>query len=121
MKKVLSLFLINIFLTSAVCSAQKIARWKNIPEDVKNTNVFKRFAWEYQQRAFPYNTVPGTLYHQERSEEIQRIKNSSLKNTDQLSWTSIGPKGVNDNIIYPQWGTMQRQSESGGHTPHRSH
>ncbi len=104
MKKKLSLLLISIFLSSAVCSAQKIATWNDIPEDVKNTNVFKRFAWEYQQRAYPYDTVPGTLYHQERSKEIQRINNSRLKNMDQLSWTSLGPKGVDDSTILPNWG-----------------
>ncbi len=107
MKKLITpLILIPFFLTPAICSAQKISSWNDIPEDIKNTKVFKRFEWEYKQRAFPYDTIPYETYHREKSKEIKKIKNNHYKNAAQLPWTSLGPKGVEGGSIMPDWGVL---------------
>ena len=98
MKKHLLLTLVILFsITSAV--AQYASIWDQYPEDVKKTNAFQRFKWQYQQIAFPYDTIPMYKYSTELKKEINKI-NSKLRKTDsEIEWSLIGPTGIEN----PSW------------------
>ena len=72
MKKLILLTLIVLFpLTSVV--AQYSSIWDQFPEEVKKTNPFKRFKWQYEQIAFPYDTIPIYKYSAELKNEVDKI------------------------------------------------
>ena len=73
--KLTSLFTV-IVLMSCQLFSQTSSPWDNLPEDVKNTNVFKRAQWFYNQRAYPNETIPFTKYHNELRKEAKRIRTS---------------------------------------------
>jgi len=81
---------------------QKSSFWSRIPESIKSRKVYKRFEWDYKQRAFPYDTIPGTRYRQDISREILKIKYNNKADLDNCEWHSIGPVGVN----YDPWGIV---------------
>lgn len=83
-------------------SAQKVASWENVPEQVRARKSFKRFEWFHRQRAHPDLAVPdGAL---ERAQELEMAKDA-LRSPGEalldLSWTSIGPAGVTS--TFPSW------------------
>lgn len=81
---------------------QQNSFFDRVPENLKNRNVFKRFTWFYQQRAFPYDTFPAAVYRQEVSREIAKSKQAATRNGDECKWRSIGPDRVR--ITSPAWG-----------------
>jgi photosystem II stability/assembly factor-like uncharacterized protein len=64
------------------------------PENLKNRNVFKRFTWFYQQRAYPYDTFPQQIYRREMSREILKAKNATNRDAGQCKWRCIGPDNL---------------------------
>jgi photosystem II stability/assembly factor-like uncharacterized protein len=104
MKKYLLLTLVILFpLTSSM--SQYASIWDQYPEDVKKTNAFQRFKWQYQQIAYPYDTIPVYTYSSELKKEVNRV-NSKLRKTDsEVEWSPIGPTGIeNPSWHSPHWG-----------------
>ena len=103
MKSKIILFVLLMAIISPVVFPQESSFWGRIPENIKDRKVFKRFAWYYQQRAYPYDKIPGTRYRQEMSREIWKSKQISTRNGNECEWHSIGPGGVLFDRFFP-WG-----------------
>ena len=90
-----------LLLSDLSVLAQQASIWDRFPEDIKSRNWFKRFEWFYQQRAFPYDTIPQYEYinniNLEKEKHANRINNGNLP-----IWTSIGPNGTSS--ILSWWG-----------------
>lgn len=70
-----------------------------IPDNIKSRNAFKRAEWFYNQRAFPYDTIPATLFIREKDREIQKARSNRMKSSGFTTWKPIGPKGVKTTVI----------------------
>ena len=103
MKK-LSIIVIIICLLSNVSIAQRYQQWKDIPDDVKKSKVFKRFEWFYNPRAYPWDTIPQHRYHKVMEKEIQKIKNNHVSEERFSLWTPLGPTGVQSTGLTSHWG-----------------
>jgi photosystem II stability/assembly factor-like uncharacterized protein len=103
--KQFSLFTLIILFSLATSIAQQASIWDQVPEEVRKTNAFKRFEYQYRQIAFPYDTIPMHKYTTELKSEIHKI-NSQLRKTDsEIVWSPIGPTGVeNPSWLSPHWG-----------------
>jgi photosystem II stability/assembly factor-like uncharacterized protein len=103
-KKFISFILIIIFsLTTS--TAQQASIWDQVPDDVRKTNAFQRFEWQYKQIAFPYDTIPMYKYASEIESEIQKIKTQQRETQSEIAWSFIGPTGVvNPSWRTPHWG-----------------
>jgi len=78
-----------------------------IPEQIKNRKAFKRAEWFYTQRAFPYDTIPATMYVKEKDREIQKARSNRMKSSDSSTWKPIGPAGFSTaNTAWANWGTI---------------
>jgi len=77
----------------------------SIPEHIKERKAYKRAEWFFDQRAFPYDTIPVIKYRQEMTKEIQKAKSNLSKSVDDLNWTSVGPAGVQFSLV-PHWGIV---------------
>ena len=73
-----------------------------VPENLKNRNVFKRFMWFYEQRAYPCDTFPAAVYRREVSREIAKLKQPTTRSGDECKWRCIGPYRIT--ITSPGWG-----------------
>jgi photosystem II stability/assembly factor-like uncharacterized protein len=104
MKQFMILIIIIIFpLTSAM--AQYASIWDHFPEEVRKTNAFNRFKWQYQQIAFPYDTIPMYKYSTELKNEINKINSHLRKSNSEVEWIPIGPTGIeNPSWLSPHWG-----------------
>ena len=51
----------------------------SIPDYIRERKAFKRSEWFYNQRAFPYDTIPAVKYQREMTKEIQKAKTNQLK------------------------------------------
>ncbi len=101
MKTKLLLILLLAAIVMPDIFSQKTSFWSRIPESVKSRKVYKRFEWDYKQRAFPYDTIQGIRYRQERSREIQKLRSKSSSAADNCEWRPIGPGGV---LFDNSWG-----------------
>jgi photosystem II stability/assembly factor-like uncharacterized protein len=95
-----SLFIFLLALP-AIAVSQSPSVWDNIPENIRQRNAFKRHEWFYRQRAFPSDTIPVEHFYRERSREMARTTASPSA----LTWTPIGPRGLNSTWP-PLWGEM---------------
>jgi photosystem II stability/assembly factor-like uncharacterized protein len=66
----------------------------SIPENIRERKAFKRAEYFFNQRAFPQDTIPVVKYRREMTKEIQKAKSRSTKAKSDLTWTSVGPSGV---------------------------
>jgi len=105
MKKSIFAFLIITFLNQNFL-AQSQSVWNKIPFDIKSRKYFKRFEWDYKQRAFPNETIPEKKYAKIRRMEIKQIKTQNLFKSSLPSWTSIGPSGIQSKSNYAHWGVV---------------
>lgn len=98
-----SLILFTIFSTGLI--AQQYKTLSDFPEHIKNTNPFKRFAWDFTQRAFPYDTLPSSKAAWIFRNEIKKMRYPEFKHSNILNWEFKGPKGVLF-ATYPWWGNI---------------
>jgi len=104
MKKFI-IFISMILFPLISAQAQYASIWDRYPEEVKKTNAFQRFKWQYQQIAFPYDTIPMHKYNAELKKEVYKINSRLRKIDDEVEWSSIGPTGiVNPSWHSPHWG-----------------
>lgn len=79
--------------------------WDRFPEELKKTNAFQRFKWQYKQIAFPYDTIPMYKYSTELKKEVNNIHSKFRKTDSEIEWSPIGPTGIeNPNWLSPHWG-----------------
>jgi len=97
-----SLILTAIFSIGTI--AQHYTKLSDFPENVKKTKPFKRFEWFYQQRAFPYDTVPYNYANKVFYNEIKRIKKDQNQSNKLITWSPKGPAGVQSSLSYANWG-----------------
>jgi photosystem II stability/assembly factor-like uncharacterized protein len=76
----------------AICQQDNL--FSRVPENLKNRNVFKRFTWFYEQRAFPSDTFPAGIYRKEMNREIEKAKLNAGRTNDNCQWRSIGPNRI---------------------------
>ena len=53
---------LTIIFFSEFIYGQSQSAWDKIPSDIKSRKYFKRFEWDYKQRAFPNETIPEKKY-----------------------------------------------------------
>jgi photosystem II stability/assembly factor-like uncharacterized protein len=101
MKTKLLLFMLLTALVMPDVFSQKASFWSRIPESIKSRKVYKRFEWDYKQRAFPYDTIPAARYRQERSREILKLNSKISSAVENCEWRPTGPGGV---LFDNSWG-----------------
>jgi len=104
MKKLttISVSLILIALVSTGTFAQNYKKLSDFPEYVKKTNPYKRFAWFFQPKAFPYDSFPCVYANNVASEEFLKIKESNSRNL--FEWNPKGPSGIHES--WSKWGVV---------------
>jgi len=65
----------------------------NIPDHIRERKAFKRAEWFFNQRAFPYDTLPNFKYHNVLSEENSKNQDRQAKRSTSTHWNCIGPYG----------------------------
>ncbi len=108
MKK-LTLFFSSLILTaifSASTIAQQYTKLSDFPEHFKKRKPFKRFAWDYTQRAYPYDTVPYTKAIKTFDIEIDRILSLENRRNKLIEWVPKGPAGVLGTGDFSNWGVV---------------
>jgi photosystem II stability/assembly factor-like uncharacterized protein len=81
--------------------------WINVPDDIKNTNFFRRVDWFYLPRLNESGVFPKKFIDQQRAIEIAKanLQNETKNTSDQ--WTNIGPVGVDmSETEVPHWGNI---------------
>lgn len=104
------LFSLIIFITS-ILFAQPRTQWEDVPDDIKNTNAFKRFEWFYRNRSDETGSFPKAHIKEQKIEEVSKIKTIVKKgNRLQITsdmWTNIGPKAIDmSSSFIPHWGAV---------------
>ncbi len=103
------LFIASLILTAIFCTgtiAQQFKKLSDFPEHFKKRKPFKRFAWDYTQRAFPYDTIPYTRAVRIYDEEIDKILMDENRQNSSLTWTPRGPSGIVGTYSYSNWGVV---------------
>ena len=77
----------------------------NIPDHIKSRKAYERAEWFFNQRAFPYDTIPSLKYRQEMTKEIRKAKDNPANYGDNLAWSFVGPAGVQFSQV-PHWGIV---------------
>jgi len=104
LKATISLALITIFSLGAI--AQNYSKLSDFPEHIKKRKPFKRFAWDFEQRAFPYDTVPFYYANEVANAEMKRIAEKGSQNKNQITWYPKGPVGVLSTGSWSDWGIV---------------
>jgi len=95
-------FLSILLISSGAQSIKKTI--DDVPKHIKERKAFKRAEWYNKQRAFPYDTIPITKYRNILNQEIKKLRSNNLKDNSDLSWSCLGPAGVNFDIL--EWGVV---------------
>ena len=99
-----SLLLLAIF--SLGTFAQDYSKLSDYPEHIRKTKPFKRFEWYFQQRAFPYDTLP--FYHANEVFSAELKKKATLYNQykGEITRNPKGPFGVQATGYWSDWGIV---------------
>jgi photosystem II stability/assembly factor-like uncharacterized protein len=103
----LSAFLMCIFFYGAGQSSNHPYGFRDrdsIPQHIRERKAFKRAEWFVNQRAYPDKTIPELRYRNEMVREIQKVKIEMARGNNELTWTSVGPKGIQTD--YVNWGVV---------------
>ncbi|MCP5064585.1 MAG: hypothetical protein GY936_19280 [Ignavibacteriae bacterium] len=104
------LFSLIIFITSIVFP-QTRTQWEEVPDEIRNTNAFKRFEWFYRNRSDETGSFPKTHIKEQKIKELSKIKTivkkgNRLQTTSDM-WTNIGPKAIDmSSSFIPHWGAV---------------
>ena len=119
----LSLFYIFVFgyilpISSQSINSQQVnlptnEKWDAVPEEIRNTNAFKRYEWFYRTREDASGVFPKEFIQEQKNEEMKKIKTifqkgNKLQTTSDI-WTNIGPKAIDMNVPtshIPHWGSV---------------
>lgn len=85
--------------------------WDNVPEEIRNTNAFKRYEWFYRNREDQSGNFPKTFIEEQKVEEIRKVKNIVQKGnklqTTSDAWSNIGPSAIDmTSSFIPHWGSV---------------
>lgn len=101
---IITLLLVTAYSISG--GSQNFKKLSDFPEHFKERKPFKRFAWDYTQRAYPYDTVPYTKAIKIFDNEIDRILSLKNRRNPSIEWNSKGPAGVLGTGSYSNWGVV---------------
>lgn len=96
----------SIFCLLSTSYAQQQSLFKQIPNEIKKYNFYKRWEWFQAPRIFPFDTISIHTYHRELQKESER-RDQILMKTKQNAllalppWKHLGPLSVrNGNVLY---------------------
>ncbi|MBK7980660.1 MAG: hypothetical protein IPK06_11840 [Ignavibacteriae bacterium] len=106
-----STFVSQQILIEPSSPSEKISRWDNVPEALRNKNSFKRLEWFYRTRENEAGIFPKEEIEIQKKLEMTKINGIIQKgNKLQLTsdqWTSIGPKAIDmSSSFIPHWGKV---------------
>ncbi len=97
MKKIL----FYLIIITNILIAQQTSLWDHVPDDIRETKVFKRYENFYRTRAWPGDIIPVGRYKAEKQKAVAEYENR--ENPNEANWTNIGPNGIVS--TWPeQWG-----------------
>lgn len=64
--------------------------YDNVNENISRRNAFNREKWFYEQRVYPYNSIPADAYSK-AVEQRNSMRQQSGFAFNNVTWTSIGP------------------------------
>ena len=102
-------FLILLFLIPTYGQYQSV--WDQVPENIKNSNAFKRYEWFYRPRTDENGKFPKEHINQQIAIEEQKVaeNNQGLEKVSGTSdlWTNIGPTAIDmTSSFIPYWGKV---------------
>ena len=98
--------ILSILTCLTIAFAQQQSLFKQIPDEIKKYNFYKRWEWFQTPRIFPFDTISIHTYHRELDRET-KFHNQMLRKTSQSpllglpAWKHLGPPSVrNGNVLY---------------------
>ncbi len=67
--------------------------FNKVSDDIKHTAQFQRVKWFYEQRMYPYNSIPDELYNKGLLQKEKMLKNGEIYDNPS-EWASIMPGGI---------------------------
>jgi photosystem II stability/assembly factor-like uncharacterized protein len=107
-KNRLIVFFVFLFVFQTMTFSQQKSIWDQIPDEIKNTNAFKRYEWFYRTRAYPNDLVPYEQHMEEKAMEIEKVEQNHLTEGTSDLWTNLGPNAVDNppGTIVNHWGSV---------------
>ena len=108
MKKI-TLLSILLLCSIILASGQSDTTSKNsirasIPENIRERKSFKRAEWFFNQRAYPFDTLPQQKFIKVLIEEKNKAEDFRLRSDTKTIWTGIGPSGID--MLLNNWGIV---------------
>jgi photosystem II stability/assembly factor-like uncharacterized protein len=82
-----------IVMCSLNSFTQKISKLSDFPNEIKESNPFKRMEWFYNQRLNPNQKLNYQYAHEVFAKELDRIQADFYNTKGQLNWIPKGPAG----------------------------
>ncbi len=102
-------FLILLFIIPTFGQFKSV--WDQVPEEIRQTNSFKRYEWFYRPRTDETGKFPKEHVNQQIEIEEQKVVENNLRlekvsGTSDL-WTNIGPNAIDmTSSFIPYWGKV---------------
>jgi len=88
-------------------STRSLSSLDKVPDNIRNTNFFRRFDWFYRPRLNEYGVFPKQFIDEQREMEYEKIRVNADNNKSSEPWTNLGPVGVDMSITeVPHWGVI---------------
>jgi photosystem II stability/assembly factor-like uncharacterized protein len=84
-----------------------VSQWNNVPDEIKNTNAFRRFDWFYRPRLNKSGVFPKEFIDEQKEIEHSKIGLRANIGNPSDQWTNLGPVGVDmSETEVPHWGII---------------
>ena len=114
MKNLYLLFLLTI--TTAVFSQDifiENSPYNNADEQISKRNAFQREKWFYEQRMYPFSTLPEDAYGKAYEQKMQLRQQQGFYNDNMLNWTTLGPTPG----FYFNWNNISGRTVTAAYDP----
>jgi photosystem II stability/assembly factor-like uncharacterized protein len=101
---------LTVSFFAQVVTSPIVEDWNAAPDNIKNSNFYKRYEWFYRTRLNENGVYPKMFIEQQKFAEMAKVKTIFQKGnrlqTTSDHWTNIGPKAIDmSGSFIPQWGS----------------
>jgi len=65
--------------------------FSQVPDEIRHSKPYLRHRWFYEQRAYPYDSIPADAYQRSLEQRNELRRNDQERDIPEFNWVNLGP------------------------------